>query len=237
MTAPPARGYAAFEHLDDYRTPVRTVIAAPVLLAAPSSGAGGAGGAAAAWEAADAHHRHVPQCPDLRRWPPRDAPWLVGCALDAHCDWLVRAVPGAVAAYARRFAALHAGALPALGHLHFLYNAAVPPSGGRAPWRHEDDPEPGAEDADVCLPSDLCVCDCPCTPAAEGAAAPEGGVEGSVRLMAWCLVAAGDDADAAGALATPPDDRTVAWLRALRDAVGVDCDLQPATVAFAKQAP
>lgn len=117
------RHMADFVHLDDYRTPIMTAVACPVLVA-PTTHNGGAASANDVDDVvidADADYYEkpptIPQCPDLRRWPPWDVAWITHSVFDLHCAWLVDRLP---AAYVERFAAVHGGALPALGHLHFL---------------------------------------------------------------------------------------------------------------------
>jgi hypothetical protein len=141
-----------FVHLDDYTSTIETTVARPVLLSAP-----------------DEQRLRADTAPTVERWPPLRAPlsfWGSASVLANHCAWLAESVP---AEYLRSYWALYQR-IPAVGHLHILYD-----NQGLHGWG--DVFGEGAVD----LVSELCVCDCPMLAAAS---ASEGAV---VNLVSRCL--------------------------------------------------
>lgn len=155
---------AAFEQLDDYETPVHTRVSRPRRVEAPRP---------------PPAHR-LPLAPEtMEPWPfhtegpgglqPHPHPYWTSRFAE-ECDWL-RTLPQATtyaAAYWERN-----GCLPALGHLHFLYDRHGYHGGASGA-------EPTVE-CSVELVSELCVCDCAITPGGGGCAADGLGVQ---RLIA-----------------------------------------------------
>ena len=152
---------AGFVHLDDYTGEVRTTVARPAL-EPPRRGVQLVNVAMPEWE----------------RWPPARVPlsyWGVRSVLAQHCAWLLVNLP---MEYVKRYRELTGDRLPAVGHLHFLYDNR---------GYHQSLGSCGAPDigriGPVDLPPDLCLCDCPVNEA-------EGDHNSVLTLVSRCITEA-----------------------------------------------
>lgn len=188
----------AFQHLDDYQGPVGTAIARPRLVHAPRPPT-----------------HFDPSCREtgVEPWPTADADGWVAYQTSRfadECAWM--ATQPAVLAYATDYWA-DRGRLPALGHLHLLYNR-----GCHAPVSPPDVPQ----HVDVC--SDWCVCECAVTPSSTtpgGGAPPVSGVvmlwaELVAQVAEWRLDLDPADVEVAARVATTTDPSAMALVGDLR---------------------
>ena len=125
--------HTRFVHLDDYQSPIITEIARPLLMTQRKDGVKSL------------------TLPQIERWPPVSVPlsnWGGASRFGEHCLWMCTHVP--IPYITKYWALCHR--LPALGHLHFLYNHAGVCSSSIRVLQQDV--------ALVDLPADLCVCDC-----------------------------------------------------------------------------
>ena len=148
---------AGFVHLDDYSQPIRTEVAHPALVTPRSE---------------TATISEAIALPEWERWPPTRIPflaWGVYSVFAVHCQWLVDHVP---TEYLQQYWDRAPHRIPALGHLHFLYDER---------GLHDQGGADGVGRVD--LPPDLCICDCPLTPTPPGEITDAG----TLRLVSRCI--------------------------------------------------
>lgn len=181
---------AEYVHLDMYDRPVATRVCQPRHVVAPCP-------------------REVPASPEgHERWPPAgDIQALYHSRFDRECAWL--STLAAPRAYAAAYWERH-GALPALGHLHLLYNRDCHPGQtGLGLVQSLTQAE------NVALPACLCICDCPLTPANNDQPPPA--TAGCLDLLLLLVT------DALPALRGDPV--VVGWLPFVLEHVGVNADI------------
>ena len=148
-----------FVHLDDYQSPILSDIARPVLLQPHKLGS------------------IAMATVTTERWPPVSIPfesWACESKFAEHCAWMCTNVPSQyILDYWNQ-----CKRLPALAHLHFLYN---PPPECVASSNGSEQ-----EVAQVDLPSDLCICDCALPQTMMPPLTPYNGVSPTLQLLCHC---------------------------------------------------
>lgn len=135
-----------YEILDDFRSPVDTRVAEPIVDQQPQG--------AITWIDDGSEEREQNE-----RWPDASIPfdvWSSRSVMAFHCSWMLtqESIMHYVVAYWNKL-----NRLPALGHLHFVYNNPFSPTSDYV-WMHTQSSPMADEAHDILAPADLCVCDC-----------------------------------------------------------------------------